>query len=166
MWLNQGVPNVNLFLKIFKDRLIACRWQEWNIHIDESERFSVYRTFCTVYDRKTYLKLDIDKYLKSATARFRLGISDIAVHHYRYKIHTEVDLMCPFCKNVKEDEFHFLLCCPVFNSLRMRYIPLKYHKYPNQFRLSLLLASSNEYLVKNLSLFLYKALQLRSVLLS
>ena len=89
-------------------------------------------------------------HLKIVTAKFRMGISDIALHFYRYKKHTELDLICPLCKNANEDDLHFLLCCPVLNNLRERYIPLKFYRNPCQFRASLLLASENETIVKKL----------------
>ena len=58
-------------------------------------RFNVYMTFCTIRDTKMYLKMNIDKHLKFIMTVFRLGISDIAVHYYRYKRHTDKDLICP-----------------------------------------------------------------------
>ena len=166
VWLNQGVGGMNQFLYAFRERLIACRWQEWDFHVQNSDRFSVYRTFCTVHDMKTYLLLNIDKHLKFIMTRFRLGISDIAVHHYRYKRHTDNDLICPLCKEVQEDELHFVLSCPTLSDLRAQFIPLKFHRFPSLFRLSLLLASRNESIVRNLSVYLYKALKLRSVVCS
>ena len=166
VWTNQGVDDVKMFLKILKDRLVACRWQEWNCHIQSSERFAVYRTFCTVNDCKTYLKMDLDRHLKIITAKFRLGISDIAEHAYRYKQPTGFELICPLCTNAKEDELHFVLCCPALYDLRVRYIPIKFHRFPTLFGLSLLLACENEKIVRNLSLYLCKAFQLRSLLLS
>ena len=164
VWTNQGVVNFKQFLYILKDRLVSCRWQEWNTHIQNSERFSVYKTFCVVHDLKKYLAIDIPMHLKIVTAKFRMGISDISLHYYRYRKHEESDLICPLCNNAKEDDLHFLLCCPVLKKLRERYIPLKFQRDPCQFRLSLLLASENETIVKNMSTYLFKALRLRSKL--
>ena len=42
--------------------------------------------------------------------RFRLGISDIFVHHYRYKRHTYKDLICPLCRVAKETLCSVLPC--------------------------------------------------------
>ena len=70
----------NQFLHAFRERLIVCRWQEWHSHVETSDRFNIYRTFCTVHDTKTYLKMNTDRHLKFIMKRFRLGISDIFVH--------------------------------------------------------------------------------------
>ena len=83
VWLNQGVEGINQSSRVLRERLIVCRWQEWNSHVQTSDSFSVYRTFCTVHDMKMYLELNIDRRLKFIMTRFRLGISDIAVHYYR-----------------------------------------------------------------------------------
>ena len=49
---------------------------------ETSDRFNVYWTFCTINDTKTYLKMNTDRHLKFIMIRFRMGISDIAVHHW------------------------------------------------------------------------------------
>ena len=82
VWLNQGVEEMNQFLQVFRERLVVCRWQAWDSHVETSDRFNVYRTFCTIHDTKTYLKTNIDRHLKFIMTRFRLGISDIFVHYY------------------------------------------------------------------------------------
>ena len=166
VWLNQGVEGINQFLHVLRERLIVCRWQEWNSHVQSSDRFSVYKTFCTVHDMKMYLKLNIGRHLKFIMTRFRLGISDIAVHYYRYKRHTDNDLFCPLCREAQENELRFVLCCPMLSDLREQFIPAKFHKFPSSFRFRLLLASNNENIVRNLSVYLYKAFKLRSILSS
>ena len=166
VWLNQGAEGINHFLHVLRERLIVCRWQEWNSHVQTSDSFSVYRTFCTVHDMKMYLELNIDRHLKFIMTRFRLGISEIAVHYYRYKRHTDNDLFRPLCGETQENELHFVLCCPMLSDLREQFIPAKFHKFPSLFRFSLLLASNNENIVRNLSVYLYKAFKLRSILSS
>jgi len=166
VWLNQGVSDVDCFLQVFRERLIDCKWQEWNFHIQNSERFSFYRTFCTVHDVKTYILLRLDRHLKVTMTMFRMGISAIAVHANRYKLHSVNDLICPLCRGRREDELHFVLCCPVLNELRHQYILPKFYRNPCLFRLSMLMASTNQHIVKNLSIYLFKALRLRSVVVS
>ena len=85
-----------------------------------------------------------DRHLKFIMTRFRLCNSDIFVHHYRYKRHTDNDLICPLCRVAQETELHFVLCCPVLRTLRAQFIPQKFYRFPSLFRSSLLLASTNE----------------------
>ena len=163
VWLNQGVERIHQFLNTFRERLIQCRWQEWDLHIQTSDRFNFYSTFGASHDSKLYLRMNIDRHLKFIMTRFRLGISDISVHQYRYKRCVPKDLICPLCKQMKEDEIHFVLCCPALNSIREQLIPSKFYRHPNLFRLSLLMSSKHEETVRKFSVYLYRAFKMRSI---
>ena len=78
----------------------------------------IYKTFSQSHELKPYLTLDLDLHFKYVMARFRLGVSDIATHHYRYREFDDNDLLCPLCRINKEDEIHFVLCCPVLQDIR------------------------------------------------
>ena len=75
-------------------------------------------------------------------------------------------MTCFFHYVAQETELHFVLSCPVLSALRVQFIRSKFYKFPSLFRLSLLLASTNENIVRNLSVYLYKAFTLRSILSS
>ena len=45
VWNRHGVGHIDEFLKIFRQRLIGCRWQCLDDHIQTSERFSFYKKF-------------------------------------------------------------------------------------------------------------------------
>ena len=155
VWENQGVGCCKSFLKMFKQRLIDCRWQEWNEHIQNSDRFMVYRTFKSINTIEPYLYIDANRYVKNALTRFRCGVSPILLHCARYKNTAETNLVCRMCKVDLENELHLVLCCPCLNDLRKEFIPQKYYRYPCNFRLALLLATQNKHILKNLALFLY-----------
>ena len=50
----------------------------------------------------------MNKYLKSIITRFRFLISDTAIHHHRYKMHTYTYLICPLCRAAQGNEFYFI----------------------------------------------------------
>ena len=155
VWESQGVGCPNTFLKCFKQRLVDCRWQEWDLHINDSDRFSLYRTFKLTNHIESYFTLDINKYVKNALIKFRCGMSSLVTHRRRFKVNTEADLICCLCNTARQDEVHFVLVCPCLSDIRMNLIPSKYFKYPCKFRLVLLLSSSNLNTLKNLALYLY-----------
>ena len=161
VWENQGVGHVGSFLRQFKQRLIDCRWQQWNSHIESSDRFGFYRKFKMTNDVEPYLLLNLDRQVRSVMSRFRLGVSDIAIHSTRYKKYNADDLICPFCKEVPETEVHFVLCCPILGDLRSKFIQPKYCDLPGVFNLVQLLTSSNEHVLKNLAIYLYAAFKKR-----
>ena len=97
----------------------------------------MYRNFksnshCT----KTYITMNMDRYLKRIMTKFRFGVSELSVHYYLYRSHVEKDLKCPLCGEGKEDEVHFVLCCPMLDDIRKQFIPPKFCKHPCVFRLS------------------------------
>ena len=113
-----------------------------------------------------YLQLNMSGFLKFVMTKFRFGVSDIATHSLRYKNAQSNCFLCPLCKNANEDEVHFVLVCPFFSNLRKSLIAEKYHRSPNSFRLTLLLASTHEKTVRNLCAFLYKAFKARETALT
>jgi hypothetical protein len=165
VWLNQGVGNVKGFLKVFKERLIDCRWQDWRGHIEESERFKTYRLFGNLaHSLGSYLNMDISKHFKYLMTKFRFGVSDLLVHraNYRYRIFN-ANVTCPLCFEEDETELHFLLSCPFYDNIRKDLIAAKYTRSPNAFRLILLLSSNNESTIAKLCLYLYKAFKAREI---
>ena len=163
VWLQQGVGDVNGFIRTLRNRLIECRWQDWSSHVHESSRFDFYRSFGSLHCLPTYLTLDIDRHLMRITTKFRFGVSDLFNHQYRYRVNNECDMICPLCKEAEENEVHFVFCCSALRDLRLKLIPPKFYSYPSLFRLSLLLASQNETVVKQLAIYLYKSFKLRSI---
>ena len=105
--------------------------------------------------------MNMDRHLKRAMTKFRFGVSELSVHYYWYRNHIEKDLQCPLCKETSEDEVHFVLCCPMLDDIRKQFIPPNLCKHPCVFRLSLLLASTSQVIVRKLSYFLNKASKIR-----
>eukprot|EP00745_Piridium_sociabile_P012238 TRINITY_DN18996_c0_g2_i5.p1 TRINITY_DN18996_c0_g2~~TRINITY_DN18996_c0_g2_i5.p1 ORF type:complete len:159 (+),score=0.05 TRINITY_DN18996_c0_g2_i5:375-851(+) len=117
VWVNRGVGCVQSFIKTFRQRLVDIRWQHWEDHINTSERFSFYRQFKTLPVVESYIMLDMNRHVRYAMTKFRLGVSDIAVHSSRFSYDRD-KLICPLCKEKVEDEIHFAFCCPNLHNLR------------------------------------------------
>ena len=164
VWVNQSVGDCNAFISVLRERMIDCRWQKWEGHVRESERFSTYYGFNGfIHETKLYLRLDLNRHIKNVVVKFRFGISELFVHQYRYRNvnNITIGLVCPLCRDATENEVHFILCCPSLMKLRQKLIHVKYYKNPNLNHLNLLLASNQEETVRNLAWYLYKAFKLR-----
>lgn len=155
VWNNQGVGCIKSFLVCFKQRLIDCRWQDWDYHIQTSDRFSQYRLFKSSISMEPYFVFKMNSFVRNALTKFRFGLSDIASHRNRYK--QGGSEMCRLCWQAKEDEIHFVLECPALNDLRMKYIPKGYCSRPSLFRLILLMSSTKENTICDFAFFLYKS---------
>ena len=164
VWLNQSVGDVKAFLNMFKERLIDCRWQNWEEHIQESQRFNEYKQFNSIHCVQTYLHENLNRQFRFVMAKFRFGVSDINVHYYRHRHHVEGDRLCPLCKMSREDEVHFVLCCTFYENIRRELIVGKYVRNPNLFKLNILMASRSTVTVRKLAISLYKAFKLREII--
>ena len=165
-WLQQGVGNEKGFLKMFRQRLVDTRWQAWDSHVQDSNRFTLYRSFNPNHLLSRYLQLNMVKHLKFILTRFRFGISELTVHANRYNQVNNSDLLCPMCKESTENEIHFVFICPALTVIREKFIPKKYYRQPNLFKLCLLVAATNEKIVNNFALYLYNAFKIREIVTS
>ena len=164
VWLNQGVENQALFLRTFRDRLIACQWQDWNSHLEDSNRYDMYNLINPSHSIPLYLTMKLDRHMKRIVTKFRFGISELKTHHFYYRQGSERDLICPLCGKTEENEMHFVLVCPWLAELREQFIPKKFTRQPCLNRFIMLITSRNENVVKQLALYLYKAFRLRDTL--
>jgi hypothetical protein len=164
VWKNQGVGRENVFVQVFKQRLVDCRWQNVHEHLNESERFEMYSQFISDNQHiPLYLELDMNQHLKFVMTKFRFGVSDINVHSLRYRNVDGMNKICPMCKVGEENEKHFVLCCPFLAELRECLIPRKFYRTPSNCHFAFLMASRNAKIITNLSIYLYKAFKIREI---
>ena len=55
---------------------------------------------------------------RSAFAKFRFGVAPLKLETGRYEGISEVDRLCPICKNAIEDECHVVLKCTAYHDIR------------------------------------------------
>ena len=48
---------------------------------------------------------------------------------------------CRVCRDIIEDEYHFLLICPYYKDIRDQYLPAKYILNPNLHKFNILMSS-------------------------
>ena len=167
VWDNQGVGNQLYFIKIFIQRLKDQHLQDWNQIVTSSSKLSTYIQFkhCFVYER--YLNvLNIRKF-RYIYASFRTSSHDLEIERGRYSNIERNQRICRLCdENVVEDEYHFLLCCTLYNDLRGTYIPCKYFNNPTQHKFVILMATQNETLIKSVATYLHYAFKRRRTVIS
>lgn len=132
VWLQQGVGNVNSFLKQFKTRLQDIYRQEWHATISERDRYELFSTFKSDFSAEFYV-VDIDVYcFRVALSQLRFGVLPINNNMHRYSDNPLLK-NCPLCSIVVENEEHFLYVCPLYADFRERFL----HNRP-QFVINLL----------------------------
>ena len=63
--------------------------------------------------------------------------------------------------SVLENEYHFLLVCPKFRDLQMKFLKPYYCHWPNYFKLENLMSTHNTKLIINLAKYIYQASKIR-----
>jgi len=162
VWLQQGVGSVNVFLALFKRRLIDQYQQDWSSAVGTSERYEFYALFKRSFGVEKYLDTIQFRRYRESLIRFRFGMSPIRVHKLRYKRNVlPRHLLCPACKLAVESEIHILLHCAAYNAYR-RDVAALAPALDNTFvSLKAVMAADDETSLVQLARFLYKVFRQR-----
>ena len=155
VWNAQGVGNISKFLGMLKTRVKDIFIQDWHARLEDSSRARCYINIAK-FEFQQYLKiLKIQKYRKSL-CKLRVSSHRLEIESGRWTKPNKTPLnerLCMIC-SVLEDEFHFTLECPLYKDIRKKYIKRYYW-------LIELFLSENCQIIKNLSMFINKAFEMR-----
>ena len=88
--------------------------------------------------------INFNKSLRNVVVRFRLGVSRLNCHRYRFYSNKNL-LKCPVCKANEENEFHVLFECFAYEDLRCK-LPTSIVSSKTNRSMITLLSSSEYYL--------------------
>ena len=165
VWLNQRVPQPNTFISALVQRLRDQSIQSWNSEITDSSKLCLYKNFKPNYEHEAYLShLSIRKF-RNAFSKFRSCCQSLEIELGRHFGHPKQECICRLCNDGVVDELHFLLQCPVYETLRQKYIISKYDVIPSINKFNILLSSSSGHIIQAVASYLYNAFELRKELL-
>jgi hypothetical protein len=108
-----------------------------------------------------YVKnLDIWKF-KRCLSNFRCSSHQLMIEKGRHIGLPVEDRICFHCKQSVENEYHFVIVCPLYSDLRNLYIPQKYFAAPNLHGFHLLISNTNVEVLRKLAMYLYYANKIR-----
>ena len=166
VWTYPNSVNKKKFLPIFKRRLIDNFINETRRNLEASSSMSLYKEINQNFELSPYLTKIVNRKHRNALAKLRLSSHNLKIESGRHtstraRIARE-NRKCIICNsNDIEDEFHFVLICPVFNDIRRIYMKRYYTKNPSMFKFLQLLNSGGKQL-NNLALYVTKAFKLRN----
>jgi Reverse transcriptase (RNA-dependent DNA polymerase) len=160
VWMFGGVANEKQFCRELKERLKANFSQRWFDHIQESNRFDMYRSFKDCIGKEIYVDMIKVSIYRVALARFRMGVSPFNAHRHRYN-RQEASRNCPFCLGQVECEVHVIFVCPEYAGFRARYLNLV-DTVDMREQIRLMLVSHVERDLVGLAKFLYLAWRART----
>ena len=112
-----------MFIKTFKQRIFDCAKQEWHAKLSDSGKARHYRFIMSLLETANYLKLNIPIKYQIALSKLRCSIHKLKVETGRHEsIAYEQRLCTLYNHNLVEDEFHFVMMCPIYENLRSIYI--------------------------------------------
>ena len=137
-------------------RLKDIYQQKWFEKISVSSKCDYYSVFKThIYTERYLSGVNIKKF-RIALSRFRCSSHDLQIEKGRYTNTPREERLCKCCNtNVIEDEYHFLLVCPAFNTIREKYIKEFYFVHPSIEKFSSLLNCSNDRVLQNIAVYIY-----------
>ena len=155
--------NANVFLPILKLRLRDHYITLWNEKISLSSSLYVYREFSSGICMSSYLeKLDNKKKYRKALSKIRLSSHDLNIKTGRHRHIERSERKCLVCDtNDIEDEFHFILTCPLYENIRKVYIKMYFYRNPSMYKFIQLLKNENMTHLKNLAKYIIEAFKLR-----
>jgi hypothetical protein len=137
------------------------------IHIRNSEtgKLRFFSKILTTFQLQKYLTFNINKYVHSLLTKLRLSTQSLAIETGRYckpKIPAN-ERFCKACKDKVEDEYHFLIEYPIYNSARDKFFTLFNRKFneATEVTINRLLNPSSSQDVNNICLYLKESYSLR-----
>ena len=160
VWVNQGVGDVGAFICLFKQRVIDVATQDWHSEILSLPKLRTYCKFKHTLSVEAYIDVITWKRHRIALARFRCGNHRLSIERYRGVLDPSQRL-CNYCAQnnvtVIEDEYHFLLICPLYNHIRSQFPKLStvhqnYHMFIS------IMQSSDEETIMQTAAYIYHSL--------
>ena len=144
--------------QIIQQRILDQYKQSWYTNINNSRRLLSYSRYKHDFESEKYLEVIYDKKFRSALSRFRLSSHQLMIEKGRYNNIPVDERICRFCNmNQLENEYHFLLICPLYHNLRKRYLKPYYCRWPTLNKFDTLMTSKNKQELLNLGKYLHFA---------
>ena len=160
-WYNQGVGDMALFSRNFKERNRDIDISCW---YNDMDRLRTYKILKTNFGCERYLKeISISSY-KQVLVEFRGGLLDLRANSGRFENILLEDRICNLYNREIETEYHFLFICGFNDSIRKQFLPAYFFNYP-EMKFKYLMDLNDVQLKTSICKYLIEALKLRAELL-
>lgn len=151
-----------MFLCILRQRLNDHFFQTWNGELENSSRAIFYRNIADFHFQE-YLDIITVRKFRTALTKLRVSSHRLEVETGRWARPNSIPFEERKCKtcNQLEDEFHFLFECSIYTDLRRNHIRRYYINRPSMFKLVELFKTHYKKQLRDLSMYIFKALELR-----
>lgn len=166
VWENQGVENEMLFFEIFKQRLKDVCFQNWSEYLSNSSKCEFYtkvKDGISVNENIQKLSYNLRWYIYSILC----SNHKLAIEKGRHENIPRENRLCQLCNyQVVEDEYHFVLICPMLADVRKCFLPSWCQNHVCTEKLVTLFKSKDVNILRNLAIFIKRSLLIREEMLS
>ena len=157
-----GCGSEKRFCIELRERLFSSFCYHWQNHLEESNQTSVYCQYKHIFVRETYITCLWKDVYRNALAQFRMGVSQLNVHKFRFR-KTDDNIICPVCCEEPETETHFLFECKGYSELRSKFLACYMNSMNSNARLSKLFNEESTVHLVNISKFIVQAFNIRAL---
>ena len=161
IWDNQWNTEIINYEQI-KLRILDIYKQTWYADINNSNRLETYNLYKHDFNLEKYLSCIKENKFRIALTRFRLSSHDLAIETGRY---TNIDRkfrICTHCNmRVIENEYHFLIVCPKYITIRQKYLKPYFFRWPTLNKFTNLMTNTSTNAINNLAKYIYFSMQER-----
>ena len=128
--------------------------QKWNEELNQSSRAIFYRSIAN-FEFSAYLDIITVRKFRFALAKLRTSSHSLEVEMGRWARPERIAVENRKCKHcqILEDEFHFILECPLYSNIRTLYVKRYFYTRPIMFKLTELMSLNSKKTNKKLSYF-------------
>lgn len=141
VWNKQTIDS--LTLKVINQRIADLAKQDIFGKIEDSQKCHFYKYLVDGFYLQCYLRKSVPVKFQQCISKLRLSSHPLAIETGRYNNTPRTQRNCFSCKNYVEDEFHFILVCPVYIEYRKNYIKKYFYEKPSMFKLLQLFNNEN-----------------------
>ena len=151
---------VDVVKSVLRDQFI----QQWECEMNLSHKGKTYKMMKGPFQTENYFT-NLPYHLTNQICKFRTSNHKLPVETGRWSNIDYEKRKCDMCKtNEVGNEYHVLLKCKALLSIREKYIPEYFHKYPSLTKFETLMnKSSNRNLEKNIAKFLREMFSYRKI---
>ena len=135
----------------------------WDERLSNSSRAIFYMNIADLKPKSYLNSIKVLKF-RNSFSRLRVSSHRLAIEAGRWtRPRTPVsERSCNTC-NCLEDEYHFVIECSLYNSLRRKYIDQVYWVRPNMYKFVNLITSDNTRTINNSAIYVHKAFKVTNI---
>ena len=146
----------------------------WDNKLKELPKAISYNLFKSSSNLEKYITVIPNQKHKIALCRLRVSSHNLMIEkgrHSRPKIERE-ERKCPYCKNVVEDECHFITNCPLYSVSRIELVQeikktcLHYHEMTDIQKFIFIMTNENPSIIKKLAKYVFSSMEKRKEFLN